>query len=552
MGGLGEGLSAGVLGGFAQKKHEQFQQQLQGQVATAETLMKMASMPSQDPGQPARLLGAAVTILQDPKKARKLNLHDLVNGGGSAGGAQPMQENTPIGGSSTNPPKPQQGAAPAPAGQQPAVPPPPGGPFSGLQFQTPVQQQQAMWDAQLKQQPQIWAAEQEHNKQLAAAAGIQPGSPGYPWAIMKGQPEPAQFQRLVPKPIVNPDDPSGPPLGAGYDPFTNTYFDQNMQPIQNARPYETAFAGTVLGGNIQTPEGQMGRQILEKGTNTPTGQTTAQPGVLPPAGYVPKTTTGSSQSINPVTGELQTLSHSSTTTPALPAPPGAQQPTAKPKAAASGGGSAQPKQDQQAQTREQAYFIKQHPEIKKYADTYNQSVERYQVMQVALQKAAAGDQQAMLNLLYNHIGMTTGLQKGARITRDVISEAQQSAPWEATLLARIGVGNGFTMTPDLLRGIALTPEQMNQMVSNAKDRVEQDRQTWVRGIDIAKSGYSPPASIPNAIAPPPSNARPSGQSSFSVPPGAPAAPKDDGHTLKMNGKPIAISKGGSWQALPSQ
>lgn len=35
---------------------------------------------------------------------------------------------------------------------------------------------------------------------------------------------------------------------------------------------------------------------------------------------------------------------------------------------------------------------------------------------------------------------------------------------------------------------------------------------------------------------------------FSVPTGAPAAPKEDGHKLKSNGKVIAISKGGQWVA----
>jgi hypothetical protein len=35
---------------------------------------------------------------------------------------------------------------------------------------------------------------------------------------------------------------------------------------------------------------------------------------------------------------------------------------------------------------------------------------------------------------------------------------------------------------------------------------------------------------------------------FTVPGGAPAAPKEDGHTLRMNGKDIAVSKGGEWVA----
>lgn len=39
---------------------------------------------------------------------------------------------------------------------------------------------------------------------------------------------------------------------------------------------------------------------------------------------------------------------------------------------------------------------------------------------------------------------------------------------------------------------------------------------------------------------------------FKVPEGAPTAPAEDGHTLKMNGKDIAVSKGGAWVNLPNQ
>jgi hypothetical protein len=38
------------------------------------------------------------------------------------------------------------------------------------------------------------------------------------------------------------------------------------------------------------------------------------------------------------------------------------------------------------------------------------------------------------------------------------------------------------------------------------------------------------------------------EGAFAVPAGAPAAPKEDGHTLKANGKAIAVSKGGQWVA----
>lgn len=114
------------------------------------------------------------------------------------------------------------------------------------------------------------------------------------------------------------------------------------------------------------------------------------------------------------------------------------------------------------------------PEVQKEMTTYEDAITRYNVMSEALPKALAGDQQAMINLLYNHIGMTTGLQKGARITRDIIEEAQNSAPWMATLLSRIGVGNEFTMTPTLMRGVTLPPEEMHNMIGLAEDRVSQE------------------------------------------------------------------------------
>ncbi len=39
---------------------------------------------------------------------------------------------------------------------------------------------------------------------------------------------------------------------------------------------------------------------------------------------------------------------------------------------------------------------------------------------------------------------------------------------------------------------------------------------------------------------------------FQVPTGAPQAPKEDGHTLRMNGKDIAVSKGGQWVSPTAQ
>jgi len=37
-----------------------------------------------------------------------------------------------------------------------------------------------------------------------------------------------------------------------------------------------------------------------------------------------------------------------------------------------------------------------------------------------------------------------------------------------------------------------------------------------------------------------------GTAQWKVPSDAPPAPKEDGHTLKKDGQPIAVSKGGQW------
>ena len=96
------------------------------------------------------------------------------------------------------------------------------------------------------------------------------------------------------------------------------------------------------------------------------------------------------------------------------------------------------------------------------------SSERMNVMTDAYEKAVKShDQQAMLNLLANHLGMTMGLQKGSRLTRDIIREAQQSTPWLKGLEARFD-SDGY------LTGVTLTKPQMLQMVSLGQERYAED------------------------------------------------------------------------------
>lgn len=97
-----------------------------------------------------------------------------------------------------------------------------------------------------------------------------------------------------------------------------------------------------------------------------------------------------------------------------------------------------------------------------------ESAERFNVMAKNYEDAIkAHDQQAMLSLLANHLGMTMGLQKGARLTKDIIHEAEQSRPWLQGLAAKFD-GNGY------LSGVNLTPEQMRQMVNLGRERFAED------------------------------------------------------------------------------
>lgn len=98
------------------------------------------------------------------------------------------------------------------------------------------------------------------------------------------------------------------------------------------------------------------------------------------------------------------------------------------------------------------------------------------------------NQQAMLALLTDHIGMTLGLQKGARITKDIINEAAQSQPWLSALRAKFD-SDGY------LSGVNLSPGQMKQMLDlgySARENAWQSANTTANMY-----GVKPP---PNAAA----------------------------------------------------
>lgn len=96
------------------------------------------------------------------------------------------------------------------------------------------------------------------------------------------------------------------------------------------------------------------------------------------------------------------------------------------------------------------------------------SGERFNVMaQNYLDAAKNHDQQAMLSLLANHLGMTMGLQKGARLNKDIIQDAVKSQPYLQGMASHFDK-NGY------LDGVTLSVPQMQQMVGLGRDRFSQD------------------------------------------------------------------------------
>jgi len=508
-GGFAAGLGQGLLGGYASEKQKQFNQQLQGQVATAETLMKMASMPTNDPTQPARLLGAAVTILQDPKKARKLNLHDLVNGpqgqqAQAAPAAAPnVQSGFPMGAGAQVPPQsgfPMSSLPPMPGQAAPQQPQDAGGVFGGLNFLTPEQEAARQYQAQSR-------AALEADKERAAAGGFAPGTEGYQRQVAPHALPPFAHQQA--KVMTYPD---GTYHTVNYNPIAATYTDESGNPVPQgamlATPGAAAPKRMIYAGPNKEPlfGFQVGTQLYGQDAKPlPQGTQAWEASLLPTS-----TTSNDIKFVQQPDGSMVPVPVTQTKTTqrgaGIPPPPGSE--TAPPKKATGGtGGGAR------VGTPGAPVGGKIPPEVKKMYDTYNQSQERYEVMTKASENALKGDQQDMLNILANHLGMTMGLQKGARMNQSLIEEAQQSDPMIRRILAR----GGFTYDHDgFLTGVVLTPEQIKSMVRLGKDRVDADKAAYERVQKEAKSGYGMGGG--SRVPAPPSSTTPPAQGG-TLPPG---------------------------------
>lgn len=142
---------------------------------------------------------------------------------------------------------------------------------------------------------------------------------------------------------------------------------------------------------------------------------------------------------------------------------------------------------------------------------------RQRVMHDNSQRALQGDQQAMLALVANHIGMTLGQQKGARINQTVWNEAVQSSPILARAQAKFD-DRGY------LSGVVLTPDQIKSMVDLADER---RMRQWQQAADAAKQyGVEGTVQIPPDV-----------QQALQ-----PAAPKAGGITIRRdaNGRIIGV------------
>lgn len=190
------------------------------------------------------------------------------------------------------------------------------------------------------------------------------------------------------------------------------------------------------------------------------------------------------------------------------------------------------------------------PPVGKAFDSFEDSQSRMDVMQDAYDKALRDhDQQAMLNLLANHLGMTMGLQKGARMTRDIINEAQKSGYLDERIEAHFDQ-NGY------MTGVVLTPRQMNQMVDLAKVRLTEDARkvTEMETYFNVRGGMAATPRVPGAsTAGAPGGAGGTGGGSGAASSGSPGQLKPPSDAPKGYKWQHRLNKGKvEWRMVPEQ
>ena len=106
-------------------------------------------------------------------------------------------------------------------------------------------------------------------------------------------------------------------------------------------------------------------------------------------------------------------------------------------------------------------------DIRQYQTVEFGARDRLNIMERTLERIKKDPTQAAQGdvlLVANHIGMTLGLQKGARITRAIWEEAKRARPWYQSVIV--------TFTGGALTGASLSSQQRQQMVSLAQEQME--------------------------------------------------------------------------------
>lgn len=528
---------AGSVGDALQKKLDQQNANDQKQKdAQAQIYLDAIRSGRLSPDQITYSLGQVQKIYGNSKPMKEIlakvggvfgQLHDKLSGGGAGGGANPAagaqgqpsgvdpnsiqlgrrpaaQGGAAAGGSGAGsaggatgpglPPAPTVGAPTVVPGQTPGTTPPtfagpsglPAPPSFGSITSAAFPSPTAL--ANEKTQQEMDAEQAEIQQRIGIASNVlhlKPGSQEWNEYVVNNKISPSA--RLQHTQMV--DSRTGSPLS--FDPDSGGYVNGKGESVDDGY---VVTGSSLAAKNYHDASGRIIRLIGSKLYDLSGQELPSDTVVYPMNASSSTTVTNGIRLVPQPDGSIKEVpvTTTSTRTPTPPAGGSASLPAA-PKSGGSGGSSAGPASPSSksgrtvasappSSGRGQTVGGRIPTEVKKAFDTYSSAQERYKIMQAAVAPALHGNQQAMLNLLANHIGMTMGLQHGARITQAIYNEALESAPWLARVDARWG-------TDGYMSGVTLTPQQINQMMELAENRLSEDRDAWQREVQANATGY---------------------------------------------------------------
>lgn len=272
-------------------------------------------------------------------------------------------------------------------------------------------------------------------------------------ALENPPPKPTKLQRAV---IDDPKNP-GSPMAVDFNPQTGQYVEPNTENvIAGAKPFEKPAAAkspqsVMVNGQPAYAEFQPGKGWTDMQGNPIQGT------VQPPPSFAETGLFEQSTAFDPKTGQMVPARFDRRSGKII---------------------------GYNGETNLMPISAEAGKEIGTNLEAAREADTRLETMQQNYQDGLKGDQQAMLSLLANHIGMTLGLQKGARITQSIYDEAMQSAPWMARVKSKFDK-DGY------LTGVTLAPEQMKQMM----DLAEQKRGYLWEQAQQTGSNYGVPINV---------------------------------------------------------